>query len=637
MAGRARGEQWARVALGVATAAAIVPVVVAAVRAVVHDWVPTSDNGISAILAWDVFSKHPPLVGVSSSLSPEVGRDIHNVGALLYDMLAVPIRLFGRGPGTAFSIALVNILAIVGIAWLTRRTLGRTRATVAVAATALLVWSMGSEMLYDPWYSHVAVLAYALFLVAAFCGLVGDPPAFVVMVVAGSFAVQCHLSYTVPVVGLCTVVLVTQLVRVLRERESAALRWYGATLVAGLVCWAQPIWDQLVHGGEGNFWALARADWGAVHHPAIADAVRVYGVTVALPPFWLPPSFGDPSFRVDGSGPPLALAVAGIVVLFGLLGVLGWRARGRGDTIVARAVVVALVALSFGVFTAAQTPMRHGFHLYYLRYLWPLSMFAWLVVGLGVIAEVRLRADRPKLRDLLAPVAAGVAVVAGVAALPTVDNGASSPAWSITAVNDLGPQVVAATRDQGTVLVNLPPYFASVYTGPALVGEMQDAGIPFVVEEEFLIRQFGKHYAVQPGEADVRLSVRGGFPDPADGEDVVATWSTLSSDDRRELERLSSRIAAVIERDGLEIRPGADDALDETLAGEVAGADADPEAFLQLHTLWRLVLDRPDYNAGDAVVDESAFPDGVLDRWVELARRRDVETLTVYLSSLERG
>src|SRR5690242_242372 len=49
--------------------AAIVPIVVAAIMAIRHKWVPVGDSAFLAIRARDVFSAHPPLIGMWSSAS----------------------------------------------------------------------------------------------------------------------------------------------------------------------------------------------------------------------------------------------------------------------------------------------------------------------------------------------------------------------------------------------------------------------------------------------------------------------------------------------------------------------------------------------------------------------------------------
>ena len=60
--------------------------------------------------------------------------------------------------------AVLQILCIAGIAWAARRR-GRAVLPLAMAAAALLVWSLGSEMVIDPWQPNVVLVPFLLFLV----------------------------------------------------------------------------------------------------------------------------------------------------------------------------------------------------------------------------------------------------------------------------------------------------------------------------------------------------------------------------------------------------------------------------------------------------------------------------------------
>jgi hypothetical protein len=53
--------------VAVATIAAVLPVLVAAARAVGTGWMPVWDNAFPAIRAWDVFSGELPLLGTRST------------------------------------------------------------------------------------------------------------------------------------------------------------------------------------------------------------------------------------------------------------------------------------------------------------------------------------------------------------------------------------------------------------------------------------------------------------------------------------------------------------------------------------------------------------------------------------------
>ena len=631
----------------VALAAAVLPVLVAAVRAAIRGWAPNSDAGYTAIRAWDVFSAHPPLIGTGASPSAQVHRQINHPGALNYDLFAVPMRVFGLGAGLALGVALVNVLAIVGIAWLVRRRVDIGSATVAMAAVAVLVWSLGSEVLYDPWHTHAPLLPFALFLFAVWSVVAGDLPALVPLVLAGSYASQYHLSFVVPVAALGAFAAAVAVVRLWRQRggdswpaaRASALRWGAVALVVGLLCWAQPLVDQAVGPGEGNLLALARASRVQLPQPSAAGVVRAYGGTVALPPFWLPPSFAHPSFAPDGTGRPLALAAAGLAGLLVVLVVLGWRAGRRGRPDLAAGAATAAVTLVVGVATLLRTPVASGLVTFYLRWMWPLGMFVWLLVVLlvidGIQAWRRGGTNDPRPTGRLALGAALVAVVAGACALPTADNGSGVPGWTVEAVNHLRPEVLDAVDGQGAVLVELPIAWPVVLAGPGLVAALDEHGVPFVVQDPIIVNQVGHHRSYEPGEADLRLRIVPGSAEPQPGERLVASWSGLSEDETAELDRLDDELTGRLRGGGVEVDPSTGavlDALDlEDWTTTLAVAGEDPERLLASDVLWGLVRGRAAQYAGHSLVQDPRGPSDLLDRWAELAERRDLQTLAVYL------
>jgi hypothetical protein len=407
-------------------------------------------------------------------------------------------------------------------------------------------------------------------------------------------------------------------------------------LVTGLICWAQPIFQQFFGPGEGNLLALARsADTGAPT-PAVSTALRAYGGTIAVPPAWLPPSFGSPSFAPDGDGRPVWLAAGGLVLVVALVAVLGWRAYRRSSTAVAAGAATALIALFLGLVTVLRVPMTFGLTWHYVRWMWPLGLVVWMVIGLAVLDEVRARARRPFPVARLAAVAAAVALVAGAFALPSADNQTSTSPWAIDATHELGPEMVAAVRDKGLVEVEMPLSWGTILAGPPLLGELQDAGIRFGSTQEIIVRQLGSRYELAPGEADIKLVIRGAAGEPLPGLTEVTSWSGLSADDETELNRLSDKLVTAIESRGLHLVPEADESMAAMGQGpiDVDAAEADPRAFLEDTGLWSACCWLGADYAGHSLVDADAMglsPD-LVERWGELAFLRDVAQLTIYIT-----
>ena len=74
---------------------AVLPIVVAAVRAIVQHWRPIGDNALVALRAHDVLTSHQPLLGTWSSASLEAGTNLNHPGPLLFESVALPVKLLG--------------------------------------------------------------------------------------------------------------------------------------------------------------------------------------------------------------------------------------------------------------------------------------------------------------------------------------------------------------------------------------------------------------------------------------------------------------------------------------------------------------------------------------------------------------
>lgn len=654
----------ATMAAAVAAVAAVAPILVAAGRGARRGWTPTGDDAASAIRAHDVFTGNVPLLGTWSSASNYTGHLISHPGPLQFDLLAVPVRLLGLDAGTAVGTALVNATAVGLLGWLVHRRAGAAAATVAFGLSACLAWSLGSEMLYDPWSQYAPLLPFALFVVAVWCAAAGDVVAAPVAAAAGSYALQTHLSYSLLVPGLALFGLVAAGGRLLAARRrgdpeawvalrARARRWGGVTVAVGTVCWLQPLVEEVTAEGEGNLTALARSVSAEAPTPGLGRAVRAVGGTLAVPPAWLPPSYGSPSFRLDGSGVPTVLAVLGLGALAAAAGVLGARAWRRGSATVAAGAGTVIAALVLALLTGLRAPIRYGMAPTYFRWMWPLGMVLWLILAVAVLDEIRSRRPGHPVEGEGADPGGGpgpdpgprwawapglvVALVAGGFALPTVDNGAASPPWAIEGAHALEHPVVEAVLGEPGVVVEVSPDVAAVAIGPALETALVEAGVPFYVEDPIAVRQLGDDRALTPGDATVRLRIVGRhLASPRPGEDEVATFDALSTAEHRELDRLEARVVDLVEEHGLPLIDDAARVFAETdrphKAEEVEEAAAEPQDAVDrglVRDLWKGGLAGW---AGRPLLDTDVFPPSLMDRWAELQGIRDESALVVYRS-----
>ena len=82
-------------------AMAVLPIVVAAVRAIAQHWRPIGDNALLYIRVVDVGTKHHPWLGSWTSASLSVGENMNNPGPIYQDLAAPFAKVFSPGPGAA--------------------------------------------------------------------------------------------------------------------------------------------------------------------------------------------------------------------------------------------------------------------------------------------------------------------------------------------------------------------------------------------------------------------------------------------------------------------------------------------------------------------------------------------------------
>jgi hypothetical protein len=199
--------------------------------------------------------------------------------------------------------------------------------------------------------------------------------------------------------------------------------------------------------------------------------------------------------------------------------------------------------------------------------------------------------------------------------------------------------VAAAVRDEPGVLVEMGAHITVGSTGPALFGVLQDAGVPFFVQEVPMIRQLGTGRAYHPGDATVRLTVRAGRTDAAlPGERLIAASHPLSGAEERELARLTRRVRDLIAEHGLPLTDDADEVFatlrQPQVLDRVAEVAGDPGEALRSGLVRELWSGSATDLAGGPLLDPDVFPADLLDRWAPLDERNEDQVLHVYLSPL---
>ena len=376
----------------IAALVALVPIVVAAVRAVHAGVPPFGDYANVAIRSRDVFSlTHFPLLGSASSSSQLFGIAVNHPGPLWFIFCAPFVWLFGGGAGLAISTATLNSMAVIGSAIIGFRLLGRNGSLSATFISGVLAWTLGGEMLTDAWNPYVLVLPCFLMLLLTMAVASGRGSSLPWLFLIGSMCVQTHIGYVFLVAGLCLFAVTMFGVVQIKQRKSGVLNrqwkrsWYlGVTALA--ICWAPPLWEQFF--GDGNLSSLVQSASKDAAKLGMDVAVRVVAAVDALPPWWSRSSVSNsvPSiiFNLDGTLPSnadlpgTAVSVMALAVLMLVLVTLAvWSHRRKEQTLrtvcitSAFAVIAAVIACSNSLITTFLTLSASN-----LLWIWPVGAFS---------------------------------------------------------------------------------------------------------------------------------------------------------------------------------------------------------------------------------------------------------------------
>jgi hypothetical protein len=608
--------------------AAIVPIVVATTRAVARDWVAVGDNAFFELRAGDVFTEHNPLLGTWTSASLTVGIDINNPGPLLYDALAIPVKI-GGGAGLAIGVALINIVAIGGIALIAQRLAGPRAVVAAMAAAAGLGWAMGSELLFEPWQPHSLLFPFLCFLMMVWALACGDLAVLPWAVGVASFIVQTHVGYALLVPALGAWGAAVAGARLWRARQGDASTWpqlrrraWRQLVVAGVVgiaCWSQSLYEQFfIDEPGGNLGRLATSVSKAGEKVGLGDAPRFVADIAALPPWWGRPSISR-AFQSGEPLPSVGASIAGLVVVAALLvgAVLVGRRFGAAQGVVAAAT--GLVTLVVAVLAAATMPIGYlGVAAHHLRWLWPVTVF----ITFAIVCPLVTAPGRAHARRLGLPAITAATVVFAVLNLPTMSAsvGPTADAEAIPTVRQLLPQL-ASLSGEGSVLVDVQEQrFAEPYTVPVVV-ELQRLGIRWYAVQPGLLRQVGPSRTYRGG-ASVRLFLREGdrARETPPGTHRVAFVDALTDAEADELAALKDELTPVINEGALAVK-GPHTLSDAQLR------DAD-YLFKSGALVGLLARD---------LVEVPARWSEALRRFADLEHQSDRLTVAVFAEPLERG
>ncbi|MFT6290316.1 MAG: hypothetical protein ACJAR2_000903 [Ilumatobacter sp.] len=468
---------------------AIVPFVLAAMRAAASTWVPIRDDAYFTARSLDVGTSNHPLLGAWSAGSLDVGKPVNNLGPMQLDLLA-PFTRFTPMGGSAIGVVVVHIAAIVTIAWLIGRLAGQRYVLAAMVAVAVLSWSLGSEMLITPQQHQFLLFPYLCVLVAAWGVTCGDRWALVPAVVFASLAVQTHLSYPILVAALGIPMIVGQVLTFRRSNSVSDRRSGIAFVVSGVVAavlWSQTAFEQFA--GSGNFVNVLTSG-GEGSPPSRGTALRIVAGVIASPQQFLRPGYGefDPESLVGTAGQVVIVAVISLSVLIGF-----FIAARHGHRCAAAGLAVAGATLAAGILNATMIPATGAFGLLASNYRWLWSIGAFLLLG-GLCLLVRLGSELwgGRKSNIVTGVLAVVLVVVTAANLP---RSIQVPRADVYLQDQIATQEMLRQLElvelDGPVLIDQDAmYLGHPYTYPILVTLLR-RGIDYRFESPVQARRFG--------------------------------------------------------------------------------------------------------------------------------------------------
>ena len=596
-------------------------VAVHAVGAVRGGWVPSGDDGFWSIMSRSVFSSSPPLLGSSSSGGVTTGEAFHHLGPLGFYLLAPFVWLFGS-IGVALGAAVLNAASVVVAAVAARSGVGRRAGWFVLLGGALLCFTMGSELLVDPWNPHLATLPLWCGLACAWAVLCGRPAWAAPGLFALSLSLQTHLSFVVVAGAVAAVTLVACGYWCRRAAlvpgARAAVAWAPCSWAVGVALLANSVTliQQFFGPGPGNLTAAIGGSAGQDDPIGLVDGARALSQPFLSPLNWLPGSWRPQAVPVVELAPWWIAVV--VVVLAAVLCALALRRRRWQDAVVAGFALALCLA---GWFATSRTAIRSiGVPLTLVRWAWPTALFVQLTLLETALRLWPLPARVERRLTAASPWPSVVALVLTVglvgANLPARDEGSGAKAEYREAINEVLEPATDRIAAIGRPMIELSWNVLAAETAVAIMDRLDARGLPFSVDDPVVIRQAGERHRPD-GSEDLTVTTAGGagvLDGPAEGFERIAETMPLSP---AEIDWYLEQRALVEER-----LPGFVERLmaDDTFAADVplaADTRLDPEMFW-VHTLcgkYRRIL------SGSATVERELVDDATRDRLCELDGR----------------
>jgi hypothetical protein len=544
-----------------ALALTLLPLVIGAITlfvAVRPDFLPTSDHALIEMQVRDV-GRHELLTGLYS-------RENWLHPGPMFAYLAAPVyRLLGSTPVAVNTVALlVNGGAIAGMALIARRLGGGAPMLATLVGSALLLRTLGAEIVRDPWNNYVTVLPFGLMIFLTWAMLCREAWALPVGVVVASFLAQTHVGFVLLAVPLLLVGAGTLVVGAWRAGPGPDRRRLvrPGLLALGLLVllWLPVGYDVLVSGRDSNLVHVAR--YFRFSQEGTHSLLHGWGVMTgqfSWPPEWasnaLGQNFVGENRHMHTRPLPLLLAVLAVAAV-----VVWRRTAGR------RLVAVQLVAMGLGIVAVART-LGPAFY-YRLFWVWIPPLVAFVVVGWAGWMVVDRRWPRRGTRVLTAAAVVVLAVLAVVNSVTQVVTDTRAEADGRVVAALLPGLLDDLDGREGTVVITDGLGSGSWYAR-GIILELERRGIDVSVPaSDRLVLSAHRVYRGDRLAGAYLVTTDRSIDEMADDPNLtlVAEWTSVSS---RDLERAEQRAAA---REA-ELAAAGPDELDDLYQRESPQAD----------------------------------------------------------------